>query len=118
MGRHLIAVYLATIVEFDAMVGEYIAAVEDSGKYHNTVFIVTSDHGDMKMEHRQFYKMAQYDASSRVPMVIMDGRQPLEVRKITEAKTSLVDIYPTVLTYAGLPRERWPMLDGTALQPV
>merc|ERR1711966_259787 len=68
-------IYLAMIAEFDHMVGYYVKAVKDSGKYDNTVFIVTSDHGDMQMEHRQFYKMAAYDASSRVPMVIMDARQ-------------------------------------------
>merc|ERR1711862_766289 len=62
--------------------------------------------------------MAQYDASARVPMVIMDGRKPFDSPRITEAKTSLIDIYPTVLTYAGVPRERWPTLDGAALQPV
>lgn len=100
------------------MVGEYVAAVKDSGKYNNTVFIVTSDHGDMQMEHRQFYKMAAYDASSRVPMVIMDARRPLDAPKITEAKGGLIDIYPTVLTYAGVPRSRWPTLDGDALQSV
>jgi len=73
---HIRTVYLAMIAEFDAMVGAYVQAVKDAGKSDNIVFIVTSDHGDMQMEHRQFYKMAAYDASSRVPMVIMDGRQP------------------------------------------
>ena len=41
-------IYLAMVAEFDAMVGEYIDAVKDSGKFDNTVFIVTSDHGDMQ----------------------------------------------------------------------
>jgi len=116
--RQLRTVYMAMIAEFDAMVGEYVSAVKDSGKYNNTVFIVTSDHGDMQMEHRQFYKMVPYDASSRVPMVIMDARQPLDAPRITRAKTGLIDIYPTVLTYAEIPQERWPTLDGSALQSV
>ena len=54
------------ISEFDAMVGEYVETVEAAGATGNTIFIVTSDHGDMNMEHQQFYKMVQYDASSRV----------------------------------------------------
>jgi len=116
--REIRTVYMAMIAEFDAMVGEYVTAVKDSGKYNNTVFIVTSDHGDMQMEHRQFYKMVPYDASSRVPMVIMDARRPLQAPMITQAKTGLIDIYPTVLTYAGVPAARWPTLDGAALQPV
>lgn len=111
-------IYLAMVAEFDAMVGEYVKAVTAAGKFDNTVFIVTSDHGDMQMEHRQFYKMVPYDASSRVPMVLMDGRSPLKQPMISKATTQLIDIYPTVLTYAGVPKERWPTLDGTPMQPI
>ena len=31
---------------------------------------MTSDHGDMQMEHQQHYKMVPYDASARVPLII------------------------------------------------
>lgn len=115
---HIRTIYLAMVAEFDAMVGEYIKAVKDTGKLENTVFIVTSDHGDMQMEHRQFYKMVPYDASARVPMVIMDGRQPRQHGLVTNASTQLIDIYPTVLAYADVPRARWPALDGMPLQSV
>jgi len=111
-------IYLAMVAEFDAMVGSYVKAVQDAGKYDNTVFIVTSDHGDMQMEHRQFYKMVPYDASSRVPMVVMDGRSPRKAPVITKAVTQLIDIYPTVLTYAAVPQSRWPTLDGSPMQPI
>merc|ERR1712050_812221 len=116
--REIRTVYMAMIAEFDAMVGEYVLAVKDTGKYNNTVFIITSDHGDMQMEHRQFYKMVPYDASSRVPMVIMDGRQPRKTPLVTKAVTQLIDIYPTVLTYANVSKDKWPTLDGTPMQPV
>lgn len=45
------------ILEFDSMVGAYVEAIEDAGVTANTILIVTSDHGDMNMEHQQFYKM-------------------------------------------------------------
>jgi arylsulfatase K len=106
------------VAEFDAMVGEYVQAVKDVGEYENTIFIVTSDHGDMQMEHRQFYKMVPYDASSRVPMVITDGRKLRTNASVTHAVTQLIDIFPTVLTYAEVPRERWPVLDGNQMQSV
>jgi len=76
------------------------------------------DHGDMQMEHRQFYKMVPYDASSRVPMVVMDGRHPKQERVVTNAVTQLIDIYPTVLTLAEVPASHWPTLDGSPLQPI
>jgi arylsulfatase K len=115
---HIRTIYLAMVAEFDAMVGEYVKAVKDIGKFGNTIFIVTSDHGDMQMEKRQFYKMVPYDASARVPMVITDGRQPRSRGLVTTAVTQLIDIYPTVLTYAGVPKARWPKLDGTPMQSV
>lgn len=114
--RRIRAIYLAMIAEFDAMVGEYVNAVRDSEKYDNTIFVVTSDHGDMQMEHRQFYKMVPYDASARVPMVIMDGRDQRPQRVEIHGVTQLIDIFPTVLTYAGIPLEKWPQLDGAPVQ--
>jgi hypothetical protein len=49
------------------MVGQYMDAVDAAGVSNETVFIVTSDHGDMQMEHQQHYKMVPYDASASVP---------------------------------------------------
>ena len=56
------------IAEFDAMVGKYVDTVKAAGVWEQTVTIVTSDHGDMQMEHQQFYKMVPYEASTRVPL--------------------------------------------------
>jgi membrane-anchored protein YejM (alkaline phosphatase superfamily) len=50
-------IYLAMVAEYDSMVGEYVDAVEVGGFSKNTIIILTSDHGDMRMEHQQFYKM-------------------------------------------------------------
>ena len=49
-------IYYAMIAEFDAMVGAYVDAVDDAGMADDTVFLVVSDHGDMQMEHQQYYK--------------------------------------------------------------
>lgn len=57
--------YYATIAEYDAMVGLLLDAVKEAGFDEDTYIIATSDHGDMNMEHRQYYKMVFYDASSR-----------------------------------------------------
>ncbi len=52
-------------------VGEVIAALRDTGLLNRTVVLFTSDHGDLAMEHRQFYKMSMFEGSSRVPLLIM-----------------------------------------------
>eukprot|EP00945_MAST-04E_sp_MAST-4E-sp1_P001541 g1541.t1 len=104
------------ISEWDDMVGEYMKAVKDSGKWDNTVFIVTSDHGDQQMEHQQHYKMVPYDASASVPMIIFDGRRANKGNKVITSPTQLIDIYPTVMEYANVHPENIPSgLDGKSL---
>ncbi len=114
--RNIRRIYYAMIAEFDAMVGAYIDAVDEAGETENTYFIVTSDHGDMNMEHQQFYKMVAYDASSRVPMII-SGPGITKGGWVSEP-TQLIDIFPTILDMAGVPNSEWPtVLDGVSLAP-
>ena len=67
-----------------------------------TVFIVSSDHGDMQMEHLQFYKMSAFEASTRVPMVIAGAGVNHVGDGNIKTLVTLVDIMPTVLDLAGL----------------
>ena len=90
--RNVRRVYYAMIAEFDEMVGAYMDAVRAvAGAWERTVWIVTSDHGDMQMEHRQFYKMVPREASASVPMVISDGRRPLAAPRVVTAPTQLIE---------------------------
>eukprot|EP00658_Telonema_sp_P-2_P002081 TRINITY_DN10789_c0_g1_i3.p1 TRINITY_DN10789_c0_g1~~TRINITY_DN10789_c0_g1_i3.p1 ORF type:complete len:445 (-),score=109.41 TRINITY_DN10789_c0_g1_i3:301-1506(-) len=117
--REIRALYYAMIAEFDTMVGEYIRAVKQAGVWDNTVFIVTSDHGDMQMEKQQFYKMVPYDASASVPMVIFDGRNPLQNGRVITDTTQLIDIFPTVMELAGVNDTLLPpKLGGHSLVPM
>merc|ERR550514_1329089 len=88
------------IAEYDDMVGEYVDAVEAAGMTDSTVIVCAADHGDMQMEHAQFYKMVAYEASSRVPLVIAG---PKVKRNEVETLVTLVDLMPTFLDMAGAP---------------
>ena len=88
--KNIRRIYYSMIAEFDAMVGRYIDAVRDANVLNNTIFIVTSDHGDQQMEHR--YKMVAYDASASVPMVIRDRQtdnNPVVVNALRNSSTSI-----------------------------
>ena len=116
--REVRAKYYAMIAEWDAMVGQYMQTVDDLGVTNLTVFIVTSDHGDMQMEKQQFYKMVPYDPSASVPMVISDGRpgQRLDHPKVVSEPTQLIDLMPTILDLAQVPSSAYPpKLDGFSL---
>jgi len=111
--RQVRRVYFAMIAEVDAMVGQVLAAVEDLGLLESTYLIFSSDHGEMAMEHRQFYKMSMYEPSVRVPLLVAGPgvRQGAQV----ETPVSLVDIYPTLMDMAGI--EHPEGLDGYSLVP-
>jgi arylsulfatase K len=105
--------YFAMIAEFDAMLGELLAAIDTPELRNNTCVIVTSDHGENAMEHHQWYKMNLYESSARIPLLITG---PALLHGVTvEAPVSLIDIYPTLMDLAG--RSTPAGLDGRSLLP-
>lgn len=72
-----------------------ISALRETGLLNNTVVIFTADHGELAMEHRQFYKMSMFEGSSHVPLLIM-GPVWMSGQQVKQL-VSLVDIFPTVL---------------------
>ncbi|NWU72779.1 ARSK Arylsulfatase, partial [Pterocles burchelli] len=99
--RNIRAFYYAMCAETDAMLGEIISALRDTGLLKETIIIFTADHGELAMEHRQFYKMSMYEGSSHVPLLVM-GPGVKEQQQVPNV-VSLVDIYPTMLDIAWIP---------------
>ncbi|KAG9261875.1 arylsulfatase K isoform X1 [Astyanax mexicanus] len=108
------AFYYAMCAETDGMLGEVISTLRDTGLLNNTVLLFTSDHGDLAMEHRQFYKMSMFEGSSHVPLLMM-GPGVITGREIS-SPVSLVDLYPSVLDFAGV--QIPPGLSGHSLVPL
>ncbi len=92
-------IYFAMVAEADAMVGQMLRALDESGLANSTCVFFLSDHGELAMEHRQFFKMSMYEASARVPLIIRPagGRPGVRVRR----PVSLIDVYPTLMELAG-----------------
>ncbi|CAB9521624.1 Arylsulfatase K [Seminavis robusta] len=127
--RNIRRIYYAMIAEFDSMVGAYMDTIQQMGQdvWDNTIFIVTSDHGDMQIEHQQSYKQVPYDGSSSVPLIIMDGRVKQKQKQkqdknkqVIDLPTQLMDLYPTMMDMAGVPSSDYPYdkLDGHSLVPL
>lgn len=108
------AFYYAMCAETDAMLGEIILALRQLELLQKTVVIYTSDHGELAMEHRQFYKMSMYEASAHVPFLIMGPG--IKANLQVSNPVSLVDIYPTMLDIAGIPLLQ--NLSGYSLLPL
>ncbi|MFO0549709.1 MAG: sulfatase [Polyangiaceae bacterium] len=86
----------------DTAVGYIFDALEDRGLLENTVFVVTSDHGEFFFEHDIVtHGRTLYEEESRVPFIVRYPRV-LDPAVVTEAVSNL-DVLPTMLDLAGLP---------------
>jgi len=102
--------YYGMLTEVDEMVGDVLSVIPRTQR-DKTVIIFTSDHGDLAMEHRQYYKMSMYEGSVRVPMVISG---PGFAKNATiSSLVSLIDVYPTIMNAANIQTET--VFDGVSL---
>jgi arylsulfatase K len=110
------ATYFAMVAETDYMLGLVMSALSETLR-ESTYIVFLSDHGEMAMEHRQVWKNSMYEASSRVPMVV--SGPGIAAGKVVESLTSLLDVFPTLLSLAGVPLQDMPSyLDGHSLMPL
>ena len=107
--------YYGAVSLVDDHVGMLLATLAEQGLADDTVVIVASDHGDMLGERGLWYKMAPFEDSIRVPLVVCaPGR--LAPRRVVEP-VSLLDLVPTLVDLAGGFGQEGPAgtLDGASL---
>ena len=93
--------YCAAIEAIDGQVGKMLEALEERGIRDNTYVIFSSDHGELALEHQQYYKMSLYEGSVRVPMLMTVPDIPVQGE--SENLVSTIDLCPTSISMAGLP---------------
>ena len=112
--RKVRRIYMAMCAEADAMVGKLYDAMNELGLNDNTYFVFSSDHGELAMEHQDWYKMSLYEASVRVPLV-MAGPDIPPGQHVANL-VSLIDLCPTFMEMTDLPKRK--ELDGESLLPL
>lgn len=100
---HLVRLYEGNLAWVDREVGRLRDKLTTLGLWDNTVFIVSSDHGEALYEHRFLSHNGQvYDESTHIPLVIRfpaeKGPRGLQVAGLVD----LLDIAPTVADIFGL----------------
>lgn len=110
--RQDFADYLGEAQAVDAGIGVIYDQLKESGELENTIIIISGDHGAPGFPHG---KVNLYDFGTRVPLAIRFGKNINSGRTI-DRLTSLIDIAPTVLDFAGIavPDE----MTGKSLLPV
>ena len=101
--RQWLAGYYAHCSALDACAGDLLATLDQEGIAEDTLFIFTSDHGDMLGSQGLVRKQKPWDESIRVPFLLRYparfGRQGREIDALLDAP----DIMPTLLGLCDLP---------------
>ncbi|HEY3236060.1 MAG TPA: sulfatase, partial [Polyangiaceae bacterium] len=93
--------YYAHISALDEQLGRLVDALQERGILERTIFVFTSDHGDMLFSHGRQRKQQPWDESVRIPFLISwPGHIPAGTR--TSALLSTVDFMPTLLSLMGI----------------
>ena len=100
--REALAGYYAHIAALDDCIGDLLRTLDEMKLTENTVFVFTSDHGDMLYSHGGQKKQQPWDESIRVPLLL---RYPalLGARgHVTDVPINTPDIMPTLLGLCGI----------------
>ncbi len=116
--REYVNFYAGLIQQADIQVGRILDAIPAEVR-DDTIVIYTSDHGEMGMAHgglRQ--KMFNiYEETLNVPLIIHNPKL-FPVPQTTDAYGSLIDLMPTLASFALLPdRDHW-FFYGRDLTPI
>ncbi len=109
--RQAFSRYLAEVTYFDGQVGEFVDLLDKHGHRDDTLVIVLSEQGNSF----PFAKWTCYDAGLQSACIV---RWPgkVEPGSVSDALVEYVDVVPTFLEAAGLPRPE--VLDGRSFLPV
>lgn len=96
--------YFGMVQCLDDNIGRLLASLEESKQLDNTLFIMTSDHGDLCYEHDRLNKGNPYEGSARVPM-IMRFPPKIAADQVYTQPVGTVDLTPTVIGFLDLPSD-------------
>jgi arylsulfatase A-like enzyme len=99
--REVIAKYSGNISAIDVQLGRIISTLKKKNLWRNTLIVFTSDHGDHMGEFSQLGKGTMLESSARIPFFVKQPGESEERHNYSEV-INAIDIYPTLLDYAGV----------------
>lgn len=112
---NLIRAYRASVSYMDSQLGRVLDALTRLGLDDNTIVVVWGDHGYHLGEQGLWTKMSNFEAATRVPLIVRAPGRSAASRR-SSALVELVDLYPTLAELAGLPPP--PHLEGASFVPL
>lgn len=110
--------YDGEISYVDQRVGQLHAALKDQGLLDNTLLIITSDHGENLGDHRLMdHVYSLHDTLLHVPLIV-GGLAEFPAGQRVAEQVQTPDIFPTILTLAGINEEEtWRQVQTPPLFP-
>lgn len=93
--------YDAGVRSMDRALGELFRALEEQGRFEDSIIVVTADHGELLFEHDTVLHGHLWEETLRVPLLVHLPGQT--TKRVSDALVSLVDIAPTILELLELP---------------
>jgi arylsulfatase A-like enzyme len=117
--QYMLALYDAEIFYLDLHVGKLMASLRERGVYENTIFVITSDHGEEFFEHGGvLHRQTLFEEVLAVPLFIFGpGVEPQEI----DQTVGTPQLFSTVLELAGVQTKETgslvPLMQGTEESP-
>jgi arylsulfatase A-like enzyme len=99
--RRRLAGYYAHCTALDECIGALLSTLEETGLADNTIFVFTSDHGDMLGSQGAWQKQRPWEESVRVPFLLRYPRRFGAAGRRVDALLNSMDIMPTLLGLCG-----------------
>ena len=113
--KKMVQSYQAAADYADEMVGRLIDQLDASGRVDKTIIILWSDHGYHLGDKSACVKFTLWEKANHVPFIIV-APGVTKPGTVIDRPISLLDIYPTLVELAGLPKKDG--LDGASLVPL
>jgi arylsulfatase A-like enzyme len=94
--------YYAMVTSLDTCVGRLHDTLDAAGIAEDTIFVFSSDHGDMLGSQGQSLKQRPWEESINIPFIMRYPRR-IEAGQRRDWLVSSVDVMPTLLGLCGLP---------------
>jgi arylsulfatase A-like enzyme len=101
--RQLRAQYFGMISSVDEQMGRLWKTLRDLDQWDNTIIIVTADHGEQLGDHGLVQKVAWFEESHHIPMIIRDPSRPHAHGNIVKDFT---DVTERLLIFVAEPQSK------------
>jgi arylsulfatase A-like enzyme len=113
--------YLKALHAVSGEIGRFIRTLSGRPGWRNTLFVITSDHGEGLQDHPNVaistgHGHLLYESQLVVPLILYHPAGGLPAGAVIDERVRLLDLMPTLLDYAEVSPP--PAMDGRSLMPL